>query len=336
MSSDNNKRAKRKEKIIPIMVVISLVIITFFAFEGFGDNLEKFFWQGQTSTEEQQSVPTESSTIIEAPEGALIVTMIECGQADSFLLEQDGKVALIDCGTRSTGDDVVEYLKSQGITKIDYLIGTHPHDDHMGGMYTVLTNFDIGVVNIPKVKNGDVTANWYLKLAKELKTDKYLVEYAKNQSSYMLGEAIMEIVGPISEPKDNINNYSTVMMVSFGEIDILFTGDAETDVEEELLKSGIDLDAEILKLGHHGSDTSSSEEFLDAVSPEYALISCKLGNKYEHPIDITMDKLEKRGIEVYRTDESGTVVITIEDNKVSFSCEPGDYLSGTELEVQYD
>ena len=356
MSNDNNNREERREKIIAIIVVIFLSIAVLLGFEEprtwlanyweeitsdggvfeeLGDELETILNQFGNPEEGQPPKPTTPPVIVENPEGTLVITMIECGQADSFLLQQDGKVALIDCGTRSTGDDVVSYLKEQGITRIDYLIGTHPHDDHMGGMHTVLTNFEIGAVIIPKVKNGEVTANWYLKLVRELKKDKYVVEYAQKDSMYLLGDAMMTIIGPLSEPKDNINNYSTVMMVTFGEIDILFTGDAEVEVEEELLKSGVDLDAEILKVGHHGSDTSSSEEFLDAVSPEYALISCKIGNKYDHPTESTMNKLEERDIEVYRTDESGTVVVTIEDDKVNFSCEPGNYLSGVELEEKY-
>ena len=110
------------------------------------------------------------------------------------------------------------------------------------------------------------------------------------------------------------------------------TGDAETEIEEKILESGVNIDAEILKLGHHGSDTSNSEAFLDAISPEYGLISSGLGNKYEHPIKEIMQRMEERNIEVYRTYESGSVVITITTDDVSFSCEPGDYLSGPELE----
>lgn len=359
MSNDYNEREERKElkqKIIAITVVILLSIAVLLGFEEprtwlvdyweeitsdggvfeeLGNELDAILNQYENAEEEKPPVSVEPPIFVEDPDGTLVITMIECGQADSFLLQQDGKTALIDCGTRSTGDEVVEYLKSQGITRLDYVSGTHPHDDHMGGMFAVLENFEVGVVIIPKIKVGEVTANWFLKLLQELKKEKYVIEYAQKDSVYMLGDAMMTIIGPISQPKDNINNYSTVMMVSFGEVDILFTGDAETEVEEEILKSGVDLDAEILKVGHHGSDTSTSEEFLDAVAPDYALISCKVGNKYEHPTEATMNKLEERDIEVYRTDEAGTVVITIEDDTIKFSCEPGDYLNGVELEEKY-
>lgn len=265
-------------------------------------------------------------------EGKLQVHMIDVGQADSFLLVQGDTTALIDCGTRSTGKDVVEYLNNLGITKIDYVFGTHPHDDHMGGMYDVITNFEIGKIILPEIEPGDVTSNWYGKLMNEITIGEYVLEIAKVGSIYELGDANMKVIGPMSKPDGNINNYSTVLKVSFGEMDIIMSGDAETEVEEEIIESGENLDAEILKVGHHGSDTSTSDEFLDSISPNYALISAKVGNKYEHPIKSTMDKLEERNIEVYRTDENGTVIMTVTSDDVEFDCEPGDYLSGIELE----
>lgn len=300
----SNGNKKLKKKLLSLLIVIAILLITGIV-EGYLTNIE----------------------------GELILTMIDVGQADSFLLEQNDKIVLVDCGTRSTGEDVVEYLKNQGITKIDYVFGTHPHDDHMGGMYDVITSFDIGTIIIPEVEDGEVTANWYEKLMTEIQYGKYNVEYAKEGTIYNFGDAIIKIIGPISKPSDNLNNYSTMLKVSFGEMDIIMTGDAETDVEEEVLaKYRDELDAEILKAGHHGSDTSTSDEFLEAVSPDYALISAKVGNKYEHPIKSVMDKFEEAEIDVYRTDENGTVEVIITAKDATFSCEPGDYLSGVELE----
>ena len=285
-------------------------------------------------------IPDETITItvpettdnVQDVEGQLTVHMIDVGQADCFLLIQDGVTALVDCGTRSTGKDAVEYIKELGITKLDYVIGTHPHDDHMGGMYDVITNFDVGTVIIPDSRDAEITVKWYLKLMTELKTGGYRVDYPEVGDNFELGDATMQVLAAETDVSGNTNNYSIVMKVSFGQMDMIMTGDAETEVEEIILSTGADIDAEILKLGHHGSDTSSSEAFLDAISPEYGLISCKVGNKYEHPIKSTMDKLEAREVEVYRTDECGNVVMTITTDGVTFSCEPGDYLSGVELE----
>lgn len=305
----SNGKSGRK-KLVKVLTVIIILIIA----SVLGVNVSQ---ETTTDGNEQQI------------EGNLMLHMIDVGQADSFLLVQDGHTALIDCGTRSSGKDVVEYLNNLGITKLDYVFGTHPHDDHMGGMYDVITNFEIGKIIIPEIKEGEVTSNWYIKLIKEIKTGQYQTEFAELSTIYTLGDATMKIIGPISEPEDEENNYSTILKVSFGEMDIIMTGDAEKEVEEEILLSGENIDAEILKIGHHGSDTSSTEEFLDAISPDYALIS--VGGKYGHPLKVTMDKLQERDIEVYRTDESGTVIVTITSNGASFNCEPGDYLSGDEL-----
>lgn len=348
MSSGKNGREKPGLKLVIVIIVVVLSL--------FGINVSEYIptdWTEPTTSQESevnQNEKTESSQGSEATkpsqngtaasdESELIVTMIECGQADSFLIQQGDMVALIDCGKVSTGDDVVAYLKSVGITKIDYLFGTHPHEDHMGGMYEVITNFEIGKIIIP---NKEVTPGWFTKLMTEIKSGtydsenpekevRYVLEYPEVGDVYELGEATIEVLGPIDLSSSNPNNWSTILMISLGDMDVLMTGDAETSVEKALIKAGTELDAEILKVGHHGSDTSSSDAFLDAVDPDYALISAGLGNNHDHPIKSTMEKLEEREIPVYRTDESGTVVVIITSDSIEFSVEPGDYLSGPEL-----
>lgn len=333
MANDKSERRKKITKKIVKLLIFILILVLYCVYEIKFSDTDVNTNETQTNTSEQQEEnSTQSNVGASKTEGELILTMIDVGQADCFLLEQEGKTALVDCGTRSTGEDAVEYLKSIGITKIDYVFGTHPHDDHMGGMYDIITNFEIGKIIIPEVKAGIVTANWYITLMEEIQANNYTVEDPEKGDIYSLGDAVIEVVEQMEDAGDDINNYSTVLKVSFGEMDIIMTGDAEKEVEELILNSGADIDAEIFKLGHHGSDTSNSEEFLDAISPEYALISAKIGNKYEHPIKSTMEKLEERDIQVYRTDENGTVILTITPQDVTFSCEPGDYLSGVELE----
>lgn len=312
---NGRKKSTKEFKIITAIVVIILIVTNLIT----------------RDKELQLQTTSKERTNSEKVDGELVLTMIDVGQADCFLLMQNGKTALIDCGTRSTGEDVVEYLKSIGITRLEYVFGTHPHDDHMGGMYDIITNFDIGQIIIPKIEE-KITSNWYIKLIEELSFGDYNIRNPTVGDIYYLGDATIKVIGPISDANGNTNNYSTVMKISFGEMDIIMTGDAETEVEEEILATKENIDAEILKVGHHGSDTSSSEGFLDAISPDYALISTKIGNKYEHPIKSTMENLKERNVEVYRTDENGTVVATITSVSVSFNCEPGDYLSGIELE----
>lgn len=323
MSTDKSGRKRLVGKLATgIILVLVMVYATFFS--DFLPNIEQNNEEIETSTSELN----EEQNL----EGELLLTMIDVGQADSFFLKQGEHTLLIDCGTRSTGSDVVEYLKNQGITKIDYVFGTHPHEDHMGGMYEVITNFEIGKIILPKVEAGEVTTNWYMKLINEIATGNYTLEYVGLGAIYKLGDATIKVIGPIEKPSGNLNNYSTVLKVTFGEMDVIMTGDAEKDVEAAILKSNENIEAEILKVGHHGSDTSSSTDFLDAIKPQYALISTKVCNKYNHPTKETMLNLQERNITVYRTDECGTVIATITQNSVTFQTKPGDYLSGIELE----
>jgi len=310
----------------PILKVIAAIIIIIGLATGIFtyDDIVQYLNSSGTNTES-----------VQAPEnvtGTLEVAMIDVGQADSFLISQDGHYALIDFGTVSTGKDVVSYLQEKGITNLDFVIGTHPHDDHMGGMEKVLGEIETSRVIIPNVKSSLVTANWYISLRKELKKSKYEVIYPKLGDTFTLGEATLKVIGPVDYSGSNINNYSIVIKLTYGTQDIIFTGDAEAEIEKQILDSGELIDAEVLKVGHHGSDTSNTEEWIDAISPDYALISCKLGNKYNHPIKSTMNTLKSRKIIVYRTDESGTVVMTITQDNISFDKKPGDYLSGEELE----
>ena len=211
------------------------------------------------------------------------------------------------------------------------MVGTHPHDDHMGGMYDVLNNFQCKVVYIPKIKDGLITTNWYMQLMQKISEDKIKVKNPKVNDTFYLGEAIFKVVGQLTpdEAGSNINNYSTVIKVSFGTMDILMTGDAENEVEKKILEYNTDnLQCEILKLGHHGSSTSTSDIFLETVDPDYGLISCEAGNKYLHPSTETVLKLKKHKVEIYRTDESGSVVLTISNDNVEFDKKKGDYKDG--------
>ena len=320
-----NAKNGRKKKLTKALLAIVILVLAIIVESVITSDEQQVPEQPNISNSQTQEQPTELTE-------ELKLHMIDVGQADCFLFMKGDKVALVDCGTRSTGKDAVEYIKSLGITRIDYVFGTHPHHDHMGGMYDIITNFEVGKIIIPQVKEGQVTTNWYINLMKQIVDGNYEVEYSKTGNEYFLGGAKIQIVWQSELEQDNVNNYSDIIKVSFGDMDVLMTGDAETEIEEEVLRSGVQIDAEILKVGHHGSNTSSSDEFLDEIDPDYGLISCKVGNKYEHPTKNTMEKLQQREVEVYRTDECGTVIATITPSGVTFNCQAGDYLSGPELE----
>ena len=335
----NVKRGRKKlgkNVAITVILVIVLFLGTILAPEINDDGTVESTLQNENTAQSPNDVleSTQSGKKDDNPsiqvDGELILTMVDVGQADGFILEHSEKVVVIDCGTRSTGKNMVKQLQEKGITKIDYLFGTHPHDDHMGGMLTILNNFEIGKVIIPEAEG--ITSDWYNNLINTLAEGDYEIEFSKKGNTYQFGDVKITVLEQMENPVKNTNNYSAIMKITYGEMDIIMTGDAETEVEEILLESGQDISAEILKIGHHGSDTSTSEKFLDAVDPLYALISCSVGNRYKHPTEETMNKLQTRNVEVYRTDESGTIVLTITATDVTFNCEPGDYLSGPELE----
>ncbi len=280
----------------------------------------------EVTTTEFEEPSTETNNTL----GEMYIHMIDVGQGDCFLFENKDEYALIDCGTRSAGDEVVEYLKKENVDKLKFIVGTHQHDDHMGGMYEVISNFKCDTIYMPKIENSLVTSNWYLQLMSKIKEDKIKVKNPKLDDSFYLGDAKFTVIGQLSQTEagNNVNNYSTVIHVSYGQMDFVFTGDAETKVEWQILDLQNIPDCEVLKLGHHGSDTSTCKEFLDALEPEYGLISCGVGNKYEHPNQITMDQLKKAKVKVYRTDERGSTILTVTGESISFSTKPGDYKDG--------
>ena len=333
---------KRKQKLqvlkkilIAILIIIAGIFLLKYYFKHYyvveSVNTPIVWEDDETPTDDESQNSTDE--IIQT-DGILYVHMIDCGQGDSFLFEQNGKFGLIDCGTRSSGKDVVYYLQNHGVSKLQFVVGTHPHDDHMGGMYDVLNSFKCGTVYMPKIEEGTVTSQWYMKLMKKIKEDNIKVVNPKVNSKFKLGDAVFKVVGQLS-PEDagsNLNDYSTVIKVSFGEMDILMTGDAETKSEEAMLANPkISLECEILKLGHHGSNTSTSQKFLEEVNPDYGLISCETGNSYEHPSTETMNKLKKRKVKIYRTDEQGDIVLTVTSDSVTFNKKPGDYKDGVSL-----
>lgn len=258
--------------------------------------------------------------------GKLRVSYIDVGQGDSILIQQGSRNMLIDAGTNAAEEAVVNYIQKQGISKIDYLVLTHPHEDHIGGADKVIETFSIGTVYMPKVTD---TTQTFKSVVAAMNSKNLKAVTPQIGSSFKLGEASCMILGPVNTQKNDLNTYSIVLKITFGNTKFLFTGDAQSSNEEAMINRGYDLTADVLKVGHHGSHTSTSQEFLNKVKPEYAVISVGKGNDYGHPHKQTMDRLKAAGIKVYRTDENGTVVCTSDGSKISFSCSTGDYAYGS-------
>ena len=239
----------------------------------------------------------------------LSIDFIDVGQADSILVRNQDKVMLIDAGTNEAGETVVNYLKNLGITKIDYLIGTHPHEDHIGGLDDVINNFDIGQIYMPKIETTTKTFEDVLDAIE----NKNLTVTAPNKGDKIeLGQAVGEFITEPILDKDNLNVSSLVLRLEFGNTSYLFMGDAEEENEETIHWPKTD----VLKVGHHGSSTSSSESFLEQVQPKYAIIMAGKDNSYGLPKQETIDKLNNIGCEIYRTDEDGTIQMTSDGNTI--------------------
>ena len=287
-----------------IATVIALIIVGIAGILGINED----FVNTVSDTGEQTNSQNEQQIEFVAQED-LLIDFIDVGQADSILVRNQDKVMIIDAGTNEEGETVVNYLKNLGITKIDYLIGTHPHEDHIGGLDDVINNFDIGQIYMPKIETTTKTFEDVLDAIE----NKNLTITAPNKGDKIeLGQAVGEFMTEPILDKDNLNVSSLVLRLEFGNTSYLFMGDAEEENEETIQWPKTD----VLKVGHHGSSTSSSESFLEQVQPQYAVIMAGKDNSYGLPKQETIDKLNNIGCEIYRTDEDGTIQMTSDGNAI--------------------
>ena len=246
------------------------------------------------------------------------IHFINTGNSDAILIK-GVKNVLIDGGDNDDEESIVQYLKKQGVKKIDYLIATHNHADHIGGLDSVVDNLDIGQV---LVSNGDATTKTYRDFITSLSDKKLKPSVPLKDAKFDLGNgAYMQIFN--TNGGSNTNDQSLVTLYVNGKDKFLFTGDAEKDTENEILSLVPDVD--VLKVGHHGSRSSTTQKFLDKVNPEYAIITVGKDNRYHHPHKVVMDKLKTKKIKVHRTDECGTIIFESTGNGIKTDCKKGSY-----------
>ncbi|WP_099335693.1 ComEC/Rec2 family competence protein [Clostridium cadaveris] len=245
----------------------------------------------------------------------LKVHFIDVGQGDSILVQFKDKNLLIDAGPRSSSNDLLKYLKGINLTKLDYVVATHPHEDHIGGMPEIIKNFEIGEFYAPKKQ---VSTKIFQTMVEDLKKKNHKINVAKAGVSLDMDSDIsVEMIAPNSSDYENVNNYSAVIKVTYKDTSFLFTGDAEKLSEKEILQKKYDIKADVLKLGHHGSSTSSSKEFLDKVNPKIAVASLGKNNDYGHPHKEIIKAMKDRKISFYRTDELGTIVLKSDGKNIT-------------------
>lgn len=245
-------------------------------------------------------------------DGCLVSHYIDVGEGDCEFVElPDGKCLLIDAGTSDSGEKIVKYIGSLGYTSIDYVILSHPHSDHIGGMPNILKHFNVGIIYMPDTTG---ISPEYVDTAELMKKQQIPTAIAKRGVKVCDGDGYsVDIIAPCSKSYDNENNYSAIVMIKFGTTSFLYMGDAEKESENEI---GGNVSANVIKVGHHGSKTSSSSEFLKRVNPEYAVIPCGKGNDNGHPDESVLTMLNALGTEIYRTDRHGNVVIVSNGKRI--------------------
>lgn len=292
-----------------LCLILSLLLILFAGCGG--QNVSKTDSSLQNSAGKALSVAPSAqspkSTSTSAVSGKLAVHFIEVGQGDSFLVQlPNNQNMLVDAGLNEAGPTVVSYLQKQGIKRIDYLVATHPHADHIGGMDDVIRAFEIGKIYMPRVTT---TTESFESVLRSIQAKGLKITPAKAGLTILDQDNLkINFLAPCGSGYEDLNNWSAVLKIQYGNTSFLLTGDAQFESEREMLSSGADLKADVLKVGHHGSHSSTSQAFLNAVSPKYAVISVGAGNDYGHPHQETLAKLESAGVKIYRTERDGTVV----------------------------
>lgn len=301
--------SRKTKNILKVMFVIGVIIYSLFNSNSFNE-LSRTVGNISNIVNDIDKEITKEETNIKY-DNNLIVEFIDVGQADAILISVDSNNMLIDAGNNEDGEKLVKYLKEKNINKFNYVIGTHPHEDHIGGLDNIINNFEITTLYMP---DSLTTSKTFEDVLDAMENKNLAFNTPKVDYECKLGNANIKVISN-GDGAEDLNDASIVVKLTYGNNSFLFTGDATSNIEKQILNKDIKVD--VLKVGHHGSSYSSTNEFLDKVNPKYAVISVGEGNVYNHPTKSILDKLSKRNIKTYRTDLSGTVIFTSDGNSIN-------------------
>ena len=301
----------RRRKNISLITIIFIMIA--FIYGTFSGEINKTFGLTENSSNNNIEVNNNNLEASKEVDGELSVYFLDVGQADSILIESNDEYMIIDGGNNNDGELLVQYFKSLGIDKFKYLVGTHPHEDHIGGLDDIIDSFNIGTIYLP---DAITTTATFEGLLDSMEKKNLTYDVPEINSTFTLGDATLKVIYTGTDTSD-LNNTSIVLKLVYGNNSFLFTGDATSETEEKIINQDIAVD--VLKVGHHGSKYSTTNNFLDKVNPKYAIISVGENNIYNHPASSTIDKLKKRNISIYRTDIDGTILAQSDGDNISFS-----------------
>lgn len=293
---------KTKNKLMKFLLIIVIALCTY---------LYETYFEEPTANPEVEYRQEET---VKIDPNNLIIHFVDVGQGDCILISKNNEHVLIDAGNNEDGPLLVEYFKELGIKKFKYVIGTHAHEDHIGGIDNVINNFELGHYYMPDVIT---TTKTFEDVLDALLAKKKAFETPNIGDKFKLSDTEFEVLY-LGDDKSDLNNTSIVLKLTYKNTTYLFMGDATSTVEKILINEGKDLKSDVLKVGHHGSQYSSTATFLKQVSPRYAVIQVGQDNDYGHPKQVTMDKLEKLKTLTYRTDKHGTIILTSDGDNISF------------------
>lgn len=311
----SNKR-KRKEKVI---IAIALLCIFFSFIMGILDKNDVFTWSDLNNSIGVLDGPVN-------PDSNFSIYYLDVGQGDCTIIKSNDSIMMIDTSTNHREENIREVLMSLSIDKIDYLVITHQHDDHMGSAKAIIDKYEVSNIIMPKLSEINmVTTTSYELLLQAIEDNKVNAIPATVGDSFKLGDASVQILSP-SQQDEDLNNMSVVMRVVYGETAFLFQGDAEKTIEKQLLNSDFDLTANVIKIGHHGSNTSSTEKYLKAVNPQYAIISCAADNSYGHPHREVLDRLYNNNIDYLVTAQTGDITVTSDGKNINVQTQKKEWI----------